>query len=94
MAAKQYRRRPLVFDAVQWSDLPDVHETVYGWLRASGQHHRYEQTTGILHITTREGSVGCKPGDWFIRDEEGEVYPILDRRFRRLYEAVPLTTSE
>ena len=82
----RFRRKPLVFEAVQWSDLPGVHETVHAWMKASGQSHRYEQTTGILRFTTLEGGTGVKPGDWLVRDDEGEVYPVLDRRFRKLYD--------
>jgi hypothetical protein len=91
--AQTFRRKPLEFEAIQWSDLPGVHETVYAWMKASGQNHRYENTTGILRFTTREGGVGCLPGNWLIRDDEGEVYPILDRRFRRLYEVVENGTT-
>lgn len=83
-----YRRKPLEFEAVQWSDLPGVHETVFRWMRESKQAHRYENTTGILRFTCKEGGTGVKPGDWLVRDDEGEVYPVLDRRFRRLYEQV------
>ena len=92
--SQTFRRKPLEFEAIQWSDLPGVHETVYAWMKASKQNHRYETTTGILRFTTREGGVGCQPGNWLIRDEEGEVYPILDRRFRRLYEAVESIAPE
>ena len=84
-----FRRKPLEFKALLWSDLPGVHECLAEWAKASGQLTRYDQFSGIMYITTREGSVGCKPGDWFVRDDEGEVYPVLDRRFRRLYELVP-----
>lgn len=83
-----FRRRSLVFEAIHWSDLPGIHETLFRWLKASGQSHRYEVNTGIMHITIREGSVSCKPGDWFVKSDTGEVYPVPDFRFRHLYEEV------
>lgn len=86
-----YRRKPLDFDAIQWSDLPGVHETVYAWMKQSGQAHRYEVSTGILRFTNQEGGTGVKPGDWLVKDDEGEVYPVPDRRFRKLYDPTPTT---
>lgn len=82
----KYRRRPLVFDAIQWSDLPDIRETLLQWTKASGQLTRYDVSTGNMLITTHEGGVVCKPGDWFVKDDVGEVYPILSRRFVKLYD--------
>jgi hypothetical protein len=88
MSDNLYRRLPLEFEAIQWSDLPGVHETLAKWTKASGQATRYNNFTGEMLIVTKEGGVGCMPGNWFVKDDEGEVYPVLDRRFRRLYEKV------
>lgn len=84
--SQKYRRKPLVFDAIQWSDLPGIHETLAKWVKESGQLTRYNHSTGEMLITTMEGGVVCKPGDWFVKDEVGEVYPILNRRFTHLYQ--------
>lgn len=38
-------------------------------------------------VTTLEGPLTIRPGDWLIQGTEGEFYPCKDSVFRRKYEA-------
>ncbi len=85
-----FRRKPLVFDAIRWDSYPETHATVLAWTKAIGQAIRFNTSNGDLYITIVDGgSVTAKPGDYIIRGADGEVYPLVPRRFNQLYEAEP-----
>lgn len=83
------RRKPLVFEAVRWSDALETRHVVEAWARASGQGIRYDQSNGNLLITTKEGGVCAVPGSYIVRDDKGEIYPLLARRVQDLYDVLP-----
>lgn len=87
MKASNYRRLPLEFEAIRWDSNPETAHAVEAWTKASSQATRYDIRTGVLLITTQEGGVGCKAGDYLVRGIEGEVYPVIERRFKALYES-------
>lgn len=39
-------------------------------------------------IDTREGTVIAEPGDYVIREEDGNPYPISAEKFSRYYEVI------
>ena len=83
-----FKRRPLEFEVVRWDSYPETRKIVSDWTRASGQNIRLNISTGDLYLTTLEGGVCARPGDFIIRGIEGEVYPVIERRFRALYDEV------
>jgi len=51
-----------------------------------------KEATGPLdqrqEIETREGTVFAEPGDYLIREDDGNVYPISDDKFGRYYRRI------
>ncbi len=79
----QYRKRPVVIEAVQWhkhGDHPKVER--YGEHVVS-QYPAYAQCG---FIETLEGAHHVIPSDWIITGAQGEHYPCKDAIFRATYE--------
>lgn len=89
-----YRKRPVVIEAEQFTGARPWPEGVRGyraWGKESG--HTYYDTTvtadeepDYFQVTTLEGDVYIKPGDWLITGVRGEKYPCRDDIFRETYE--------
>jgi hypothetical protein len=91
----QYRKKPVVIDAVQtdgrW-------QTVEDWLQSLGyapweeadddSSAMWENTDGSITIPTLEGEHRADVGDWIIRGVAGEFYPCKPDIFDATYEAV------
>ena len=85
----RYRKRPVEIEAVQLT-----HENmtaVFMWL--GGQGTMILRTPSgrdcpRLAISTLEGVMRARPGDWIIRGMAGEFYPCKDAIFRQTYEEV------
>ncbi len=78
----QYRKKPVVIDAVQWNgkmqDVIDCHGV---------QFPTYGQPfNGALRISTLEGDHACELGDWIIKGVKGEFYPCKPDIFAMTYE--------
>lgn len=89
----QFRKKPVTVEAMQVSPLgwlkddsdplaqflgPDKRDTV--WSR--------NWDTGNVYITTPEGRMKARPGDWVIRGVRGELYPCMPDVFETTYERV------
>lgn len=80
----KFRKRPVVIDAVlfrageQDSDLAG--DVVAGRIR-------YPED-GTMLISTLEGVMTARPGDWIIRGVKGELYPCKPDIFAATYEPV------
>ena len=48
----------------------------------------YAPSAGMLIISTLEGEMEAKIGDWIIKGVKGELYPCKDDIFRATYEPV------
>ena len=80
----KFRKKPVVIDAFEY--------------RASEQHYEVAQDvidgrvryteSGTMLISTLEGVMEAKPGDWIIRGVAGELYPCKPDIFVRTYEPV------
>ena len=79
MKAKEYRKKPVVIEAVQWTgeNMGDILGFFGGAALREGQD---------IIIGTLEGEMRAVPGDWIIRGVKGEHYPIKDEIFRETYE--------
>ncbi len=81
MSVKQYRKKPVVIEAVQWDgrNLDDVLEL--GSVK-------YNPLTGDLAIVTLEGVMIANLDDYVIKGIKGELYPCKPDIFEATYEVV------
>ncbi len=98
MPAQQYRKRPVVVEAMHWdgteaclqealrfvdfSSLPD------DGVHVGGPGIGYMPALGTLDIPTLEGTMTASPGDWIIRGVAGEFYPCKPDIFAATYESI------
>lgn len=86
----QWRKRPVVIDAVQFTGTGDSCAEVLAFLGGSSSgNQRWNSTTntgGV--ILTLEGEMAFGPGDWIIRGVMGEFYPCKPDIFAATYEPV------
>lgn len=91
----QYRKKPVVIEAIQFTEdlalrmLVDKEDGPFG-LRASGNYHPGNRTISRawIGIKTLEGPMRAEIGDWIIRGVQGELYPCKPDIFAQTYEAV------
>jgi hypothetical protein len=88
--ANQYRKRPVVIDAIQWPGTK-FDQTPPDWFRDAM--YAKPGTPGVLMrfdndiiISTLEGEMRAQPGDWIIRGIKGEIYPCKPDIFAATYE--------
>lgn len=81
MAMKQYRKKPVVIEAMQW--FPGVeHPGVHFDERDALQAHPHV-------ITVHEQKAFLAPGDWILPEpKEGHFYPCKPDIFAATYEAI------
>jgi len=89
----QFRKKPVVVEAVQWTGL-NV-DTVLRFLCTVASVRRKDVASlggtfvgGGLVIETLEGEMTATPGDWIIRGVKGEFYPCKPDIFEATYEPV------
>jgi len=68
----RFRKRTTQVDATRWF--------------AEGDHERVERRDGKWAVATPEGWRSVKPGDWIVRDECGNCWPMEDGLFMHCYE--------
>lgn len=78
MGVKQYRKKPVVIEAIQLTEdsRPDVMAFVPADLSEDGG----------LTIHTLEGSLHASLNDWIIKGVQGEFYPCKPDIFEATYE--------
>lgn len=89
----QYRKKPVVIEAVQWTG-----DNLIEVIRHTGQHasasnlkwEEYEDLVSRegLKIFTLEGAMMASVGDWIIKGVKGECYPCKPDVFNITYEAI------
>lgn len=93
----QFRKKPVVIDAVQWKgdNLFEVIAFTNGKPDIKGNHAgmKWEEYTDLvkregLKIYTLEGTMAAQPGDWIIKGVKGEHYPCKPDIFEATYEPV------
>ncbi len=87
-AAKQFRKKPVVVQAVQY---PCAHPALQ---RCSCDANSACSSCGREFIMTLEGPLNVSPGDWIITGVQGEHYPCKPDIFAATYEeaAAPVST--
>ena len=82
MSVQQFRKKPVVIEAVQWlGAMSDVIALVGRDLPTS-----MSPSSGSLRIETLEGDMEVRQGDWIIRGTEGELYPCKPAAFDATFE--------
>lgn len=80
----KYRKKPIVIDAVLW----DGSEGAWNAIQDMGcvPDQTSEQDTFDILITTLEGVMTAKKGDYIIKGIKGEFYPCKPDIFEATYE--------
>jgi hypothetical protein len=93
----KYRKKPVEIEARQFNT-DDDGQSIAAWIR--GYHGDdsafwfgkgnldYDLHATAIVIHTLEGAMTASPGDWIIRDVQGEFYPCKPDIFAATYEAV------
>lgn len=89
----QYRKKPVVIEAIQWQgnnlreiiDFTGLHPSVHEW---DWDHFATHVDQHGLKIFTLEGPLMATIGDWIIRGIQNEFYPCKPDIFEATYEAV------
>ena len=88
----QYRKKPVVIEAFQWTGGHDQTEDpawIVDAIKANAVRFEREGTPDVaLMIDTLEGTHRANQGDWIIRGVKGELYPCKPDIFAATYEAV------
>jgi hypothetical protein len=81
----QFRKKPVVIDAVQWDGDQATYDQIAKWRRV----HDAPDSDHDLIIPTLEGDHRALLNDWIIRGIKGECYPCKPDIFAETYDAVP-----
>ena len=68
-----------------------VDADAYDWERVESvptQKRAYGPVSERVTIDTREGEVVAEPGDYIMREPDGNVYPISAEKFERYYRRI------
>ena len=87
----QYRKRPVVIDAVRVADVLDAAmygPTVPQWVYDAWRACHVVLRSGFIEVNTLEGVMRAEYGDWLIRGVQGEIYPCKPDIFAATYEQV------
>lgn len=92
---KEYRKKPVVIEAVQWDGTAQGVTPIIDWLLSYDTSSSYFDSSespsfpnGRLLITTLEGYISATPGDWIIKGVQNEFYPCKPDIFEATYELV------
>lgn len=78
-----FRKKPIVIEAVKWTgNMSDIIALVGHDLPT------YVGIDGALCISTLEGDMALRQGDWLIKGVKGEFYPCRADIFEQTYEQV------
>lgn len=90
MSAINFRKKPVVIQAVQFDGSSSGIGEIKGWMQ-TGEHKRGEVRTQdcgrVLEIKTLEGVMTAQPSDWIIKGVKGEFCPCKPDIFEATYEA-------
>lgn len=81
----KYRKKPVVIDAIQFSDSTDV-ITAISDFAGTEIGVDYSVQPPVLRVYTLEGTMTANVGDYVIRGVQGEFYPCKPDIFEATYE--------
>lgn len=87
MKIAQFRRKPLVVEAVRFS--VENKDEVRDWIKTNTVAFTLgDAERPILAIRTRDGVLNAHVGDWIVTNRaEGDFYPLPHEAFQAMYEA-------
>jgi hypothetical protein len=88
-AHARYRKRPVVVEAIHYAGATSVEEVRAFCAQGAldPQVRDYNLADGSFALTTWEGSLRVRRGEWIIRGVSGELYPCNDEVFRATYDS-------
>jgi len=78
----KYRKKPVVIEAMKFTD--ETKDQVFNWVSCSCS-SQFEDDSPILVISTLEGDMTARLGDYVIRGVKGEFYPCKPDIFEATY---------
>lgn len=85
----QYRKKPVVIEAIQLGASPDELDAALMFCACAVEVvHDAETQSHAIAIDTLEGRMLARLGDWIIRGVKNELYPCKPDIFAATYEAV------
>ena len=88
----QYRKKPIVIEAFQWTGGPDQKEDPVWIVKALKKKEAWLVLSGTkdvyMMIETLEGYMKASQGDFIIKGISGELYPCKPDIFHKSYEKV------
>lgn len=88
----KFRKKPVVIDAEQLTE--ENGDRLAQWCGGSWHETHKPGYASSLYISTPEGRMQAKQGDWIIRGVNGEFYPCKPDIFAKTYEAVEAGNEE
>lgn len=89
MTPTAFRKRPITIHAMQIPRLANMDHAFMAWVKQHSDGRSVEYyPDNTLMISTLEGKMVAKPGNWLIIGVKGELYPCRDDIFHETYEAV------
>jgi hypothetical protein len=89
---KQYRKKPVVIDAIQWDGTEDLALEIAAIGGFEGMLDYKTGAFGGLYIETLEGRMQVSPNDYVIKGVKGEFYPCKPDIFEMTYDKVEEST--
>lgn len=86
-----FRKKPVLIEAIQFTGTFENFDEIcdaFGTLSANTINDLEGSRVSEIFIQTLEGRMRAEPGDWIIKDVEGELYPCRDSIFRYVHEEV------
>jgi hypothetical protein len=81
----RWRKKPVVVEAIRFTGFDGGNgDEVARWIHEQGVEVTVEGRE--IQISTLEGPIWARPGDWIIRGVDGELYPCKPHIFRQTYE--------
>ena len=89
----QYRKKPVVVEAVTISEFRDAFiasqwQGIPSWVKEASDSGQVRLSQGGVVIKTLEGTMRGEPDDWIIRGVQGEIYPCKPDIFAATYDPV------
>jgi len=87
---KQFRKKPVVIEAVQWDGTTEQAIEIDTWMHGCATVMTDAKRPDYCELTieTLEGVMRVDPGDYVIRGIQGEFYPCKPDIFAETYEEV------
>ena len=89
---KQYKKKPVVIDAIQWDGTEDLALEIAAIGGFEGMLDYKTGAFGGLYIETLEGRMQVSPNDYVIKGVKGEFYPCKPDIFEMTYDKVEEST--